>query len=307
LAQTFVVVNLRAGAIRRDPGLLDRVREACRGRATLHATASVEEMARAIEAIDEGVERLIVLGGDGTHMAAMSELDRVRPGKKPVIALLAGGTMCLTPRAWGASGDVVGDLTRSLRATGRVDRPTLLLTDGEGTRRVGFIWAAGFVSRFFQLYEEAGGGLSAAAGLTARLAVSALTGGLLARDVLAAVPLRLQIDGQWKSPDAYSLVVSSVHEAVGLGLRVTYRAGAEPGKIHVVASWGTPRELALSLGPALRGRPLGPHALDELARRATLEAPEGGLVHGNLDGEGLASRRFLLEEGPTLRVIRPGG
>jgi diacylglycerol kinase family enzyme len=240
-------------------------------------------------------------------MAVMSELDRLRPGKKPVIALLAGGTMCLTPYAWGASGDVAGDLGRSLRATGWVDRPTLLLTDHEGTRRVGFLWAAGFVPLFFRHYEAAGGGLGAAAWLAARLAASALTGGLLAREVLAPVPLRLRIDGQLQAPEAYSLVVSSVHLAVGLGLRVTYRAGTEPGRLHVVASRGTPRELALSLIPALRGRPLGPHAIDAMALRAALEAPAGELVHGNLDGEALASRRFVLEEGPVLRVIRPGG
>lgn len=307
LAQAFVVVNQRAGAVRRNPALLEQVRATCRGRATVHVTADVGEMTRAVGAIDEAVERLIVLGGDGTHMAVLSELDRVRPGKKPMVALLAGGTMCLTPQAWGASGDVLGDLERSLRATGFVDRPTLLLTDEGGTRRVGFIWAAGFVSRFFRLYEEAGGGFGAAAWLATRMAGSALVGGPLAREVLAPVPLRLSLDGQMQSPEAYSLVVSSVHPAVGLGLRVTYRAGTEPGKIHVVASRGTPRELALSMGPALRGRPLGAHATEAMVVRAALEAPPGEQVLGNLDGESLASGRFVLEEGPTLRVIRPGG
>ncbi len=301
------MVNLRAGAVRQNPDLLEQVRLACRGRATVHVTATVGDMIRAIGQVDDEVERLIVLGGDGTHMAVLSELDRVRPGKKPMVALLAGGTMCLTPQAWGASGDVLGDLTRSLRATGWVDRPTLLLTDAAGTRRVGFIWAAGFVSRFFRLYEDAGGGLAAAAWLAARMTASAITGGPLARAVLAPVPMRISLDGRYETPEAYSLVVSSVHPAVGLGLRVTYRAGSEPGKIHVVASRGSPRELGMSMFPALRGRPLGSHATEAMVVRAALEAPPGEEVRGNLDGEALSSSRFVLEEGPTLRVIRPGG
>jgi diacylglycerol kinase family enzyme len=302
--RALVLVNATAARVRKRRSLIARIGElALAGGGELSVTTSTAELeaAAASVAAREHPPFVILVGGDGSHMAGVSAIARALGDRPlPAFALCAGGTVNTTAAAWGSTGDPIEDVTRALAGEREVDRPTLSVVDDAGVRRLGFIFGTGFVARFFALYDRAGGGLATAARLTARLAMSATFGTEMAAEVLAKMPWRASIDGV-AYEEGFSVVVSSVLRDVGLGMRITYRAGDDPARIHFVASRGTPTELAGLLPRTLMAKSFDrPDDIDALASQVVLEH-EGKLPY-ILDGDTLFAERLLLSPGPTLQV-----
>jgi diacylglycerol kinase (ATP) len=249
---------------------------------------------------------VVLVGGDGSHMAGVSALGDSGGLVAASVALASGGTVGTTARLWGSSGDAVTDVARALEPRRVVRRATLRVEDSEGRRHTGFIWGTGLVARFFVRYDAAGGGVLPAASLMVRLVGGAALGSSLAREVLAPMPMRVRVDGRPVEGDAFSLAVSAVHPTVGLGVRVTYRAGQDPARVHLVASTATLGELARAFPRTLLGAPLGGHTYDALAARAEiqfLEEPGDAYV---MDGDTFLARSLTLGPGPALDVVDLG-
>ena len=309
-ASTLVLVNPRASGIRRGGGPCADLERVCReagaklvypdGLGALRAT--LEEHLRGVE--DTGRGRILLVGGDGTHHQGLTALHRVLRGRPwPRIGLVPGGTVNTTARLWGNAGAPPAVLRRLL-ASGEIEaRPSLRLTEEGGEEYVGFIWGAGLVSRFFERYNETEGGVLPASALALRIALGALVGTPLARRVLSSSPMRLTLDGRPIPKERYSLAVASVHRSVGLGIRVTYRAGERPDRLHLVASDASPWRLGLQGPRVLLGVPLGgATTVDELAREIRVDFP--GEAASILDGDWLPARTFTLAVGPPLPAIR---
>ena len=102
----------------------------------------------------------MLAGGDGAYTAGVTAFVHACEEKKvalPRFAFAPGGTVSTTARNWGLHGALVPyaqkliDAIASDRA--REDRrPSLRVTDDDGGDRVGFIWGAGLVARFFDAY-----------------------------------------------------------------------------------------------------------------------------------------------------------
>ncbi|HVY44722.1 MAG TPA: hypothetical protein VHB21_02540, partial [Minicystis sp.] len=89
---------------------------------------------------------------------------------------------------------------------------------------------------------------------------------------------------------------------------VTYRAGEDPSRLHLVASPRAPRELGPRAPRVLAGRTIGgPGHVDELVRAFSVafgdDAPGGGPFV--LDGDMLRARTVRVSPGPELRVMAP--
>ncbi len=309
--RVHVVVNPHAALFRQAPEHIAAVVDACRERARVAITDTVAALDGAcIEAHEQGAELVVMCGGDGSYMAGVSSLARTYGARPlPAVCLAPGGSTSTVARNWGV---LLRDPAKHVRtvlnlaANGDLTistRPTLRVREGAGDDRVGFIFGTGLVRSFFEsFYATGGGGPRQAASLVARIVVGALTGGQLARKVLAPMPCRLRVDGNVHPAHAFTLIVSSVVRDLGLHLLVTHRAAEDPLRPHLVASTLGVRECGMQYPRVLRGRPLmGPGTVDTLAGSFEVEfaTAGGGYV---LDGDPIRCRTVRVSAGPSLRV-----
>ncbi|AUX47077.1 hypothetical protein SOCE26_085890 [Sorangium cellulosum] len=323
-----VIVNTTARRYRASPSLIDRMAAACAGAAELHPTSSVAELDAACGRIAErGTDLVALSGGDGSFMAGVTSLSRAfGEGALPPLVLLPGGTVATVARNWGMTGDpavLLARLVRDLRARergagvpGTVRRPTLRVratTRGGVEERIGFIFGTGLVASFFDVYYERGGdGYGAAARIVARVFLESFYGGACARRVLDPLPCTIEVEGRPLAPRAWSLVCASVVRDLGIHMRVTYRAGEDLDRPHLVASALPPRELGPRAPLVLAGRRIGGRDhVDDLVREftvrfgATPSAAPGSDGPYILDGDPLRACEVRVSAGPPIDVLSP--
>jgi diacylglycerol kinase family enzyme len=306
-----VIVNrnarrLASGALR--DAIVDT---AAREGALVHETRTIAELDDAARAIAARGSRGVVLaGGDGTYMAGVTALARAMGDALPPIGLAPGGTVATVARNWGMRGDARSGALAVVRAVARgagtVERPTLRVRD-EGGERIGFIFGAGLVSNFFDAYYAAPEqGSAAAAKIVARIFGGVFVGGALATRVLTPTPARLDVDGALQAPHAWSLVAASVVRDLGIGMRLTYRAGERLDRFHAIASALGPRALGPQMPRVLAGRPLqGEHHVDTLAADLHLRFGADAPTLGSyiLDGDPIPAHEARITAGPVIRVV----
>jgi len=307
-----LVLNRRARRLGENSPLRKAlVRAAWRGGARLHETQTLDELDSAARAMAaRGSDAVVLAGGDGSHMGGISALARAFGSAMPPVALAPGGTVCTVARNLGMRGRTPRWAERIVAAactgSGHVEEhATLRVRDDRGGDRVGFIFGAGLVARFFDEYYGGGApGLLRAAGIAGLVFAGSLVGSALSRRVLGPAACTLDVDGERHPARAWNLVLASVVPDLGLRLRATYRAREAPGMFHVVASGLPPRELALQAprvlaGLALRGEP----RLDAVVRSLVLTFDQPATYV--LDGDVMAAMEARIDVGPTVRFIAP--
>jgi diacylglycerol kinase (ATP) len=119
--------------------------------------------------------------------------------------------------------------------------------------------------------------------------------------ILAPVEASLFVDQHPAPLEGLTLLVCSVFNDVGLGLRPTYRAGAEPDRLHLVATDLRARRLGPQAWRVLLGRPLvASRLVDELVREFSVEFMTSTALI--LDGDAVQARRVRVGIGPECRV-----
>lgn len=309
-ASMDVIVNMNARLLQRDPGLLARLRAVAAGRARVHVTRSLPELAETCRTLAAaGTERVALAGGDGSLMAGVTALASVLGNDAlPPIAPLPGGTVGTVARNWGIKGDPAVQLAALLAGpTRRLQSPTLRVcatgADGVNTTRIGFIFGTGLVARFFELYYEQGArGYGGAARIVSRVFGESFVGGPTALRVLTPLPCELSVEGRTLAERAWSLVCCSVVRNLGLHMMVSYRAGEDPRRPHLVATPLSARQLGPRLPLVLAGRPLGGAGhVDGLVDRFEVRfAHTGPYV---LDGELIGCQKVTVSAGPELTVV----
>lgn len=306
-----ILINPEARSFRQDVTLAPAVERLAKGRARVTVARrreQLEDWARSLRG--HPPERVVLCGGDGSLMAGLSALHRnLGQGRLPELGIVPMGTVSTVARAWLGRVEPLEWLERILsdRSIHLDSRRSLRLVEQGGSTRVGFTFGAGLVARFFQRYERAGaGGRWQAASMVARVFLGAPVNGRLARELLAPVAMRVAVDGIESPEREFSLVVSSVLRDVGLGMKVTYRAGEDPRRLHLVASSLPPARLAPQLGRVLRGRALqGRGAVDALAGTFSVRFMQRGSYV--LDGDLFDASALEVEPGPPLSVLLPAG
>ncbi|MEZ4409640.1 MAG: diacylglycerol kinase family protein [Polyangiales bacterium] len=141
-----VVINTRAGHVRRDPGVVHRVTEAVGRGATVIAAGTLADLDRGLErARDEDVDVVGVVGGDGTVGVTVTAVARAWEGRElPAVAFLRGGTMNTVANAVGVPRGRPEALARRLRGLVESGR---FRTAPRGTvrarERLGFLFGTG--------------------------------------------------------------------------------------------------------------------------------------------------------------------
>jgi diacylglycerol kinase (ATP) len=308
-----VIVNPNAHRLASDRVLRQILfAAATRAGARLHETRTLHDLdcvARDIAGRETG--GVILAGGDGSHMAGVTALARAFGGALPPVALAPCGRVCTVARNFGMRGTARSWTKRVIVAAtsgaARVEKKaTLRVCDDAGGERVGFIFGAGLVAHFFDVYYASRQqGLAAAAHIAARVFVGSFVGSPLAKRVLRPTRCAIEIDGAPHAWRDWSLIVASVVRDLGLHLRATYRAGGSFDRFHAVASGLRPRALGAQMPRVMAGLPLqGEPRIDALARslRLCFESSPGAYV---LDGEVLHAREARVEAGPVLPLLVP--
>jgi diacylglycerol kinase (ATP) len=312
-----VIVNTTARLYATRPRLVDRLHRAClaTGDATLdarvHGTATLAELAAAVADIAaRGTDLVVLSGGDGTFMAGVTALARAfGEARMPRLGLLPGGTVATVARNWGMTGEPVALLEHLLRDRDRLrflPRPTLRVagvTAGVTAERLGFIFGTGLVASFFDVYYARGArGHAGAARIVARIFAESFYGGPLARRVLDPLPCTIEVEGRLLAPEAWSLVCAAVVRDLGIHMLVTYRAGEDPSRPHLVASPLGSRQLGPRAPLVLAGRSIGgPGHFDDLVRDFVVRFP-GGSGPYVLDGDILRADEVRVGAGPVIHV-----
>jgi diacylglycerol kinase family enzyme len=185
-----LLVNVRAGRVRRDPGLVERL-----GRLVpqgyLEATHTPGEIEPALMRLQSrGVETLGIVGGDGTATWTLTALLRTWPSDQlPSLLLLAGGTVNTIPAAAGARGRpdrVLERLIESGRTPPSFARSVLQVRGDRREPRWGLIFGNGIVSRWLARYNaRVRNGILGAVAEVSRAVGSAALGGSYARTLPA--------------------------------------------------------------------------------------------------------------------------
>jgi diacylglycerol kinase family enzyme len=303
-----VIVNANALGVRRQPGLVERLRVQVGGDGEVVETRSPDDLPALMRAFAaQDIQLLCACGGDGTNRSAASEMVRTFAGRPlPMFAILRGGTLNTVAknlRIEGRPEQILQPLVDRLRAGAVVN------TIGQDLLQVndmhGFLFAAAMGARFLDAYYGAPGQSAAwAAAVAARAAGSCLVSGPFARRLFSPVAMTLSLDGApTHEVERCRLLVASTVPDVGLGVRLNWQAGRQPGRFHLIASALSTPQLALQLHRTFAGRPLAgrPH-LDTLARTAvvTFTADEPF----TLDGDLFRARRVELSVGPRLWIAR---
>jgi diacylglycerol kinase family enzyme len=224
-----------------------------------------------------------VSGGDGTLSLTVTALRRAF-GERPVprVLPLRGGTMNMVANSVGTRGPV-GELRAALQGPEGlvVARRETLVVEG----RTGFIFGVGLVTNFLDAYYAGRGtGPWKAALVVLRAIWAVLTRNAFYRRIFGTVAGRIEVaerehDGPWTA------VLVQTIENLGIGFRPCYRALAQPGSFHLLATGVGPGTLVRRLSRIFRGRPWpAGEALDRLCARIRLrgDAPFTYTLDGEL-------------------------
>lgn len=307
MGRVSIILNRQANRLKSEGPLLRALARSSRG-ARVYETRTLVELGDAARAIAaSGADVVVLAGGDGSYSAGLTALATAfGEDRLPPLALAPGGTVSTVPHNWGMRGRAVHNARALLDAvlSGRAPvrtRPTLRVAS-ERAERLGFIFGAGLVARFFrEYYAGPRRGTAGAARLVAPIFLGSFVGGALARRVLTPVACAITVDGERQPANGYSLIAASVVRDLGLHMLVTYRAGERDGVLHFVASPLGARALGPQMPRVLAGRRLrGKGHLDVLARQVTIEFVERDAYV--LDGDLIEADRVTVSSGPNVRI-----
>ena len=306
-----VIANTNARAYRQEPSLLSSVQKISAARAHVHPTQHVDELEAICRSIaDRGTDLVVLSGGDGSFMNGVTALARVfEPRKLPRIALLPTGTVGTVARNFGLNGPPLDLLQRLLSrpddfsTTSNMTLRVRQTLGAETSERIGFMFGTGLVARFMDIYYADGAlGYPGAARIAARVFFDSFYGGPYARRVLTPMPCTIEANGTRIEGDRWSLICAAAIRKLGIGMNITYRAGEDFERVHLIASRLPPYALGPQAVLVLLGKPIqGAGHVDDLYTSFVVRfAPEGPYV---LDGDNLRASEVHVSAGPPLDLV----
>lgn len=308
-----VVSNPVSGRNKRDPRIVKRLR----ARTTaphLYLEPPGPEATDALAAelhARSDLELLCLNGGDGTLAHVLSAFARQwGPAPLPPVAILRGGTMNTVAHGIGLQGQPWAILERVLqRHAAGAEQPTttrhlMRIKDGLGPDRYGFLFGNGVISNYLEAYYE-GGDPSPVKGarVLARAILSAMVGGAFARRIARPTRVRVSLDGQRWSPEAYLSVAAGTVDDMGLGFKPFWAVTRHPGQLQALGFACPAAALATRIPGTWFGRPWHhPGIVDQLGTRLVLAADEpiSYMIEGDFHRGG---QQVEVEVGPPVRLV----
>ena len=210
----------------------------------------------------DGVDLVVVNGGDGTVQAALTAVHRDGLFETPpLLALLPSGTTNMIAGDVGLRGGRAAALRRVLawardpaRPFALVERAVLRTQAAPGAEPVfGMFFGTGAIAHGIRYYRNRIHPWGVRGELGAGLALARYLLALASGREIAAVPITASVDGGPAEPETrLLLLVTTLHRLV-LGIRPFW--GREPGALRLTAVAARPRRVLRALPAVLRGRP----------------------------------------------------
>lgn len=305
MATPGVLINANARSVRRDPGVVDRLRRMASPERT-QVTTRLDEVGPALASLlDRGVDALVLVGGDGTFPHTLTRLLAGRdPSDLPAILPTRGGTVNTIAQSLGARGKPDESLACLLRGELGERRRAPVSVSADGAAPVfGFLFVNGVGVRFLELYYAGSTGAAGAFRVVARLSGSALVSGPLARRTFSPFAADLEVDGERVDQRHFTVLAASGVRHIGLGFAPFHSAGSDPERIHLATTSASAARIVRDL-PALRAGARVSSLAHFACRTARLRlaAP----LAWSLDAELYApARELAIGAGPPLRILCP--
>lgn len=298
----FVIVNLRAGGVRRHPGYVRALERALGTRGEVLPTATEDDLHAAVAfARRSNADTIGICGGDGSNVHALSSIARAWDDAPwPRIALLPAGTLNTAATNLGIARTPPARHARALLLSDspyELERPLVRVND-----YFGFIFGGQMVARVLDAYYGGRTGPVGAGWLAARIIGSALANTSFARRLFSPDEVSFSIDGgPWERRRVTALLASTV-AAPAVKLRALPRAG-ENGCFQFIATECHPVELAPELFHIFAGLPLKGLSVDVLARQVRLQLGEG--ARWTVDGDIFEGSDVTLQVTEPVRLLIP--
>ena len=287
-----VVVNPHAGANRiAGPERVEVFSDVVGNDGLVRVTeslASIEEVAR--EFRDRGTEILAVCGGDGSYHCTLTGFRAVyKDAPLPMLLPLRAGTInYLADAIGGRRGKPEQVLARVVRdhRKGRthetVERDLLRVNGREHGFLLSFGTAVNYLRMYYSMEKQ---GPLAAAGLLARLIVSATVGSHISRAVFQAIEGDAEVDGLPVPFRQFTFFFAATVDRIALGFRPTYLGTRKPGYMHVLGGPIPATRLIRRALRVYRGFPTyEPLLYDNLARVLSIRffKPQHYMIDGDI-------------------------
>lgn len=304
-----VISNPLSGRNRRNPRRMRRLAYILGERGELALPEGLDRLEAEIRVFHErGIDVLCINGGDGTIHQVMTALYTVYGDDTPFpqIALLKGGTMNTIARNIGvrlSSTDMLGRVATRYHAgvpLGTTQRSLMIIND----KKAGFIYANAGVAHFLGEYYRGGDSSPwKAIKVLTRAIVSSILGTEYAATMFRFIGMKISVDRQGLSHDAFVAVGVSTVADLGFGFQAFYQTFSHPRHLHLIGVaepvWGLTAAL-----PRIRlARPTKrEHIEDHVGREIVLEATEPVLY--TIDGDMYpGEQRMTFRVGPQVTFI----
>jgi diacylglycerol kinase family enzyme len=301
------IVNVAAGACKRDPSLLRRLQQILPD-GHLQATQKLEDLPPAIEALRvRNIETLAIVGGDGSIGGTLTALIRHWPiDRLPRIGAIRGGTVNTIAGSLGAKArpEVALQQLAAEQVEPSRPRPILQVTAGRSEPQYGMIFANGAAARWLAAYYSGKTGAAAAARLVVRTLVSIPVGSALSRQIFQPFKASMNIDEQDVQEET-TLVACSAVRHLGLGFAPFETAGDHPDRFHCIWCTGPPTRLLREMPRFAMGRFQDSAALQHRAPqsvRLSLSSAEPYTIDAELFE---AESEIRVDAGPMLSFLAP--
>ncbi|HVI32874.1 diacylglycerol/lipid kinase family protein [Phenylobacterium sp.] len=301
---------MRAGVIRNPKSHRNRrnMAWAAAPEGTLFAKPKTKEaLAEALAGFaGEGVDTLVIDGGDGTVRDVLTRLPAAFGERRPRLAVVPSGKTNVLAEDLGVPADwtVEAALQRALEpGRPRASRPCVEVVRRDGSeRRRGFIFGTGAYVRATRLAQSAhrmGAFGTASVALTLAASVVQSMAGRSDRGWRAGEGMRLALGGGGPTDGARFLVIASTLETLPLGLKPF--GPVRPG-LKALAIEAPPRRLVAALPPLWTGaQPAWLEDAGYVRRDGDLEVDfQGEYV---LDGEAYRAGALTVRQGPVMEFV----
>jgi hypothetical protein len=299
--QIGVIVNVHAGGIRRQAGIVRELTALVGSRGEVWPTTNAVELHHALlRGRARGVDTVAVCGGDGTNLhtlTAMAEVYRSAPW--PRITLLPAGTLNTAAANFGCVGPIVTQLRRLIEADEPrvLSWPLLRVND-----HVGFIFGTHLVARILDAYYAGRVGPAGAVLLATRIVASSAIGSHFSRGLFRREVVDVEVDGAALGSLGPTGLMASVIPAPAVGMRALYKAG-EGGAFHVVGVDAPPTRIFSEAGRLWCGLPIACAKLDVTARQLTLRFSTPARY--TMDGDLFQSETIRLTATDPVEMLLP--
>jgi len=199
--------------------------------------SSAEQIGRSIDfMIGNGIELLVISGGDGTVQAALNHLLANRAvSDLPLLMIIPGGTTNMTALDLGFHGHPVKNLkllTRQFRhpcPTSLVRRPVLCIRQNTGTLLFGMFFGAGIIADGVEYFQERIKPTGMTGEFASLVVIMRFLFSLLLRGWKAAnMPASCRIDGGPEHHGHYTIILASTLNRLLLGVKAHRGTGSGP-------------------------------------------------------------------------------